>query len=132
MSVVEKTIRKLQEQRQQSAGEAHPPAAKFAPVFPNRPLLVIGSFFLALGAGIGVAYLLHLLRPVFISSRQLTAATGLPVLGAVSMAWAEKYRVERRRSAVRYALASTGLLVATAAVFIVSIVRITPTSSGGL
>lgn len=109
-----------------------PPAAKFAPVYPNRPLLIIGSFFLALGAGVGVAYLLHLLRPVFVSSRQLAAATGLPVLGAVSLAWAERHRLERRRSAVRYALLSTGLLAATVAVFIISLVRITPMSSGSL
>lgn len=110
----------------------NPPAASFTPVFPNRPLLVIGAFFAALGVGIGVAYLLHLLRPVFVSSRQLTATTGLPVLGAVSLAWAEKHRVERRRSAVRYALLSTGLLAATVAIFILSVVYVTPTSFGSL
>lgn len=107
----------------------NPPAASFTPVFPNRPLLVIGAFFLALGVGVGIAYLLHLLRPVFVSARQLTAATGLPVLGAVSLAWAERHRLERRRSAVRYALLSTGLLLATVALFVVTLM---PMSSGSL
>jgi polysaccharide chain length determinant protein (PEP-CTERM system associated) len=97
-----------------------PPQAGFEPVSPKRPLLVIGTFFLALGAGIGIAYLLHLLRPVFVSTRQLTAATGLPVLGAVSMAWAEKHRVEKRQGSVRYALLSTGLLLAGVIVFLLS------------
>ncbi|HEV2268369.1 MAG TPA: XrtA system polysaccharide chain length determinant [Steroidobacteraceae bacterium] len=107
----------------------NPPAASFSPVFPNRPLLVPGAFFLALAAGIGVAYLLHLLRPVIVSSRQLTAATGLPVLGAVSLAWAQMHRVERRRSALRYSLLSTGLLLATVALTVVTLL---PVSSGSL
>jgi polysaccharide chain length determinant protein (PEP-CTERM system associated) len=107
----------------------NPPAASFTPVFPNRPLLVIGAFFLALAIGTGVAYLLHLLRPVIVSSRQLTAATGLPVLGAVSLAWAERHRLERRRSAVRYTVLSTGLLIATVALVVVTLL---PMSSGSL
>jgi polysaccharide chain length determinant protein (PEP-CTERM system associated) len=106
-----------------------PPSASFTPVSPKRPLLIIGAFFAALGAGMGAAYLMHLLRPVFVSTRQLTAATGLPVLGAVSMAWAEKHRVERHQSSVRYALLSTGLLVAAAVAFTISIF---PMLSGSL
>src|SRR5215469_1220722 len=107
----------------------NPPAASYTPVFPNRLLMIPGAFFLALGIGVGVAYLLHLLRPVIVSSRQLTAATGLPVLGAVSLAWAEMHRLERRRSAFRYTLLSTGLLVATAALTVVTLL---PLSSGSL
>ena len=94
-----------------------PPSSSFTPVFPKRPLFIAGVFFLALAAGIASAYMLHVLRPVIVSTRQLTAATGLPVLGAVSMAWAEKHRVERHQSSVRYALLSTGLLVAGVVVF---------------
>ena len=107
----------------------NPPAASFTPVFPNRSLLVPGAFFLALAAGIGVAYLLHLLRPVIVSARQLTTVTGLPVLGAVSLAWAERHRIDRRRSAVRYTLLSTGLLVATVALVVVTLL---PMSAGSL
>lgn len=98
-----------------------PPSASFTPVSPKRPLLIVGAFFAALAAGIAAAYLMHLLRPVFVSTRQLTAATGIPVLGAVSMAWAEKHRVERHQSTIRYALLSSGLLVAGAVVFTLSL-----------
>ena len=98
-----------------------PPAASFEPASPNRPLLVPGVFLFALAAGVGAAYLLHLLRPVFVSTRQLTAATGVPVLGSVSMAWAERHRIARRKSTVRYAFLSTGLLLAAVAVIIVSL-----------
>jgi polysaccharide chain length determinant protein (PEP-CTERM system associated) len=107
----------------------NPPSASFTPVSPQRPLLIVGAFFAALGAGIASAYLLHLLRPVFVSTRQLTAATGLPVLGAVSMAWAEKYRVKKHQSSVRYALLSTGLFVAGVVAFTISIY---PMVSGSL
>jgi polysaccharide chain length determinant protein (PEP-CTERM system associated) len=106
-----------------------PPSASFTPVSPKRPLLIVGAFFAALGAGIAAAYLLHLLRPVFVSTRQLATATGLPVLGAVSMAWAEQHRVTAHQSSIRYALLSTGLLVAGAVAFTLSIF---PISSGSL
>ena len=88
-----------------------PPAAKFQPVSPKRPLLIVAMLFVAIGAGVGVAYLLHLLTPVFVSARQLGEITGLPVLGAVSMAWADQHRVEKRHSSVRYACLAAGLLV---------------------
>ena len=88
-----------------------PPSAKFKPVSPKRPLLIIGLFFFAIGAGVGVAYLLHLLRPVFVSARQLGAVTGLAVLGTVSMAWAGEHRMLARRGNFRYAYWSAGLLV---------------------
>lgn len=88
-----------------------PPSAKFTPVAPKRRLLILGTFILALGAGVGVAFLLHLLTPVFVSSRQLAEVTGLTVLGTVSMAWAGTHRSESRRGVFRYALWAAGLFV---------------------
>ena len=95
-----------------------PPAASFRPVSPKRALLIVGALLAALGAGFGVAYLLHLLRPVFVSTRQLGAATGLTVLGAVSLAWSDQHRAERRRSTLRYAFSVAALVVLGAAVLV--------------
>lgn len=95
-----------------------PPSAKFTPVSPKRPLLIIGMLFFAIGAGIGVAYLLHMLRPVFVSARQLGEVTGLTVLGAVNMAWADKHRIETRHTRVRYAFWAVGLVVVGVAVLL--------------
>ncbi len=95
-----------------------PPAASFKPVSPTRALLILGALIAALGAGVGVAYLLHLLRPVFVSARQLGAATGLTVLGAVSLAWSDRHRQARRRSGVRYAISLAALVVVGAAVLV--------------
>ena len=89
-----------------------PPAAGFKPVSPKRPLLIIGALLAALAAGGGLAYFLHLVRPVFVSTRQLAAATGLTVLGSVSMAWADQHRHEQRRGTIRYAFWAAGLLFA--------------------
>jgi polysaccharide chain length determinant protein (PEP-CTERM system associated) len=93
-----------------------PPTANFSPVAPRRRLLISASLLLALAAGVGVAYVLYLLRPVFVSTRQLAAVTGLQVLGAVGMAWIDKYHARRRRSNVLYAGAAAALLFAGGAV----------------
>lgn len=93
-----------------------PPAANFTPVAPRRRLLIAASLLVAVAAGAGVAYVLYLLRPVFVSTRQLAAVTGLQVLGVVGMAWIEKYRVRRRRGDVLYAGATAALLIAGGAV----------------
>jgi hypothetical protein len=95
-----------------------PPMAQYTPVAPKRPRLIIMSLFAALAAGIGVAYLLHLLQPVFVSTRQLGAVTGLTVLGAVSMAWADMRRAERHRSMVLYACGTVGLVLLGLAVLV--------------
>lgn len=96
----------------------NPPTAPFTPVAPKRALLLIATLFLALGAGAGMAYLLQLMRPIFVSARQLGAATGLTVLGEVGMAWAGEHRAESRRGIFRYACWTAALFVAAAAVLV--------------
>lgn len=101
-----------------------PPDASFQPIFPNRPLLLIAVLLLGVGAGGGVAYLLHLMKPVFVSSRSLAEATGLPVLGCVAHTCVEKREAELRRGMLRYSAAS-GLLFA---VFLVALIAQQPGS----
>ena len=88
-----------------------PPAASFLPIFPNRPLLIIAVFVFGAGAGCAVAWLMHMLKPVFSSSRSLAEVTGLPVLGSVTRTWIEKQQAELRRGLLRYSAASALLLV---------------------
>jgi polysaccharide chain length determinant protein (PEP-CTERM system associated) len=89
-----------------------PPTAAFQPTFPNRPLLLTGVLLMSLGLGGGIAYLMHMMRPVFSSERALAELTGLPVLGSVTRTWVEKYRAQIRSGLFRYAIAS-GLLIAS-------------------
>jgi polysaccharide chain length determinant protein (PEP-CTERM system associated) len=89
-----------------------PPTVGFQPTFPNRPLLLSAVLLVGLALGGAVAYLLHLLRPVFSSEASLAELTGLPVLGSVTRTWVEKHRAKMRGGLLRYAVAS-GLLVVT-------------------
>lgn len=94
-----------------------PPSASFQPVFPNRPLLLVVVLIVGVGAGCGIAYLMHAIKPVFSDSRTLGDVTGLPVLGSVTRTWIDKYRAELRRGLLRYSAASVLLFV----VFIVAL-----------
>lgn len=88
-----------------------PPRAGFDPVFPKRPLFAIAALLAALGAGVGAAFLLSILRPVFGSIRSLHELTGLQVLGAVSMTWIEQHDSKQRRSGLRVAGAVLGMVL---------------------
>jgi polysaccharide chain length determinant protein (PEP-CTERM system associated) len=79
-----------------------PPSAAFVPVAPDRPKVMLMTLLFGLAAGIGIAYLLHQLRPVFTTSRQLAEITNLPVLGVVSMTWLERHRSLARRGVYAY------------------------------
>jgi polysaccharide chain length determinant protein (PEP-CTERM system associated) len=94
-----------------------PPSAGFNPIFPQRSLFLIVVLMLGIGAGCGVAYLMHKLRPVFVSARSLADITGLPVLGSVTRSWVEKYRAQMRRGMLRYSIACALLLVVFVVVF---------------
>lgn len=88
-----------------------PPSARLSPIFPNRPLFLFAVLVIGIGAGCALAYLMHLLRPVFATGRSLADMTGLPVLGTVTRSWVEKYRAQLRRGLLRYAAASAALFV---------------------
>lgn len=96
-----------------------PPFASYKPVAPERKGLVFACLVAAVAAGLGAAYALYLLRPVFVSTRQLAAVTGLQVLGAVGMAWVDRFQAERRlRNLLFIASASALLLLGFAVLYL--------------
>lgn len=91
-----------------------PPTVGIEPVAPNRPRLLISVLLGGLIAGAGLAYLLQQLKSVFFDARTLRKATGLPVLGSVSMTWLSHHKLQRRAelsSLFVAALAIVGVLV---------------------
>jgi polysaccharide chain length determinant protein (PEP-CTERM system associated) len=88
-----------------------PPTASFQPIFPNRPLFLAGVLVAGLAAGVGMAYLVHMFKPVFVNGNALAELTGVPVLGVISRMWLEKERAEVRSGLVRYAGACVLLLL---------------------
>jgi polysaccharide chain length determinant protein (PEP-CTERM system associated) len=95
-----------------------PPAVDPEPIFPKRTKLIFQVLAAGLAAGLGLAYLLHQLRPVFTSARQLTEATQLPVLGYVSMTWVERHRAVGRRALWAYSFGAVLLVVVAVVTFL--------------
>jgi polysaccharide chain length determinant protein (PEP-CTERM system associated) len=95
-----------------------PPTSPLDPVAPKRPLLMALVLLAALGAGLGVAWLMSQLRPVFNTVQSLADVTGLPVLGGVTVTWIQRLAGEFRRSLLVVAGATAGLV----AVFLVALV----------
>jgi polysaccharide chain length determinant protein (PEP-CTERM system associated) len=91
-----------------------PPTASTQPVFPQRGPLMSGILVAALLAGAGLAYVLHLLRPVVGSTRSLAALTGLPVFGVVGFAFPEELRRARRADLQRFSRFAAGLVIGLA------------------
>ncbi len=88
-----------------------PPTGGQYPVAPDRVRLILTVLLGGLAAGLGVAYLMHQLRPVFTSTRQLTELTQLPVLGSVSMTWLERHKAAGRRAVWTYSVAAAALVL---------------------
>lgn len=89
-----------------------PPIVGIEPVAPDRSRLLLSLLIGALMVGAGIAWLLHQMRPVFTSQRELRRVTGLPVLGAVSMTWLSRHRTQRRLEAGSFVLAAVMIVVA--------------------
>ena len=86
-----------------------PPLAPNVPSGPNRLQLFTAVFVAALAAGLAGAFLLSQLRPTFLSQAALREASGLPILGSVSMNWTAEQTVLRKRRLV--GLAASVLLL---------------------
>jgi hypothetical protein len=98
-----------------------PPTASFRPVAPNRPVLLLFIFAVGVALAAGLAYVLSKLNPVFNHSRELEAATGLPVLGEVSLTWLERYNQMTRRGYLGYSAAVGGLLLICATLVVLQL-----------
>jgi hypothetical protein len=88
-----------------------PPSSPFKPVAPKRLLLIAGVFVGGIVVGIGIAYLLNLLRPVFYNIRTLAENTGVTVLGAVSLTHSDVETKAMRSALIRYAMVVAVLFV---------------------
>jgi polysaccharide chain length determinant protein (PEP-CTERM system associated) len=88
-----------------------PPTVNPQPVSPNRVRLIFMVLLGGLAAGIAAGYLLHQLRPIFSTTRQLMEVTQLPVLGNVSMTWPERHRARGRRAVWAYSMGALALVL---------------------
>lgn len=80
-----------------------PPRVAPKPVWPNRVLFVSIAFVAALGAGLGMAFLISQIRPTFHETKTLREVAGRPLLGTVSLIWNEHQRKTARRGLAIFA-----------------------------
>jgi polysaccharide chain length determinant protein (PEP-CTERM system associated) len=88
-----------------------PPRVGDAPVLPSRLHVALLAALLALVAGLGVPLLIELLRPTFKDAAELTRVTGRQVLGAISVAVNDEYRLRMRGQGIGVLAACSGLLL---------------------
>jgi hypothetical protein len=78
-----------------------PPFVPLLPSEPNKVLLNAAVLFGAIGAGIALAFLVSMLKPVVSNQLSLTQLTGQPVLGSVSIILSPQ---QRRRNVIGQAV----------------------------
>lgn len=95
-----------------------PPRALPGPVKPERLLLMLMVLGGSLGAGAALAFILHKARPTFVTGEMVYQQLGIPVLGAVSMAWTSRATWARRRAELAFMIGLVALLGVFGAVFV--------------
>lgn len=88
-----------------------PPRANAKPVAPNRVLLLPVALLAALGAGLGVAFLMSQIRPVFFDANTLRTSSQLPLLGVVTLVKTDALRRKEARSLKRFLAAVVALVL---------------------
>ncbi|MCL2635812.1 MAG: Wzz/FepE/Etk N-terminal domain-containing protein [Betaproteobacteria bacterium] len=89
-----------------------PPRASQQPVAPNRMLLFPLGLLLGLASGLLTAFVASQVRPVFFDGNSLRDATGLPLLGTISLIRNEGRRLKEKATLRRFSLATAGLFIA--------------------
>ncbi len=87
-----------------------PPRVSPQPVAPNRLVLFPMAFFGAIAAGLLASLVASQLWPTFFDARAMREATGLPVLGSVSLVPSEEYKRQQRRGVMAFISAFIALL----------------------
>jgi polysaccharide chain length determinant protein (PEP-CTERM system associated) len=93
-----------------------PPQVPKEPSGPDRIGLSSQVFGGSLVAGLGIAFLLAQLRPVFFDRRQLSEVTGVPVLGSINLVTVPRQRMRSRLAALAFSLSLLMLVASYAAV----------------
>lgn len=99
-----------------------PPFASLSPVSPNRDVFLILGLASSLGCGLALAFLLHLLRPVFSSVQEL-GGLGFPVIGQMSF-------VDSNSASSVMPYQTTALVFCAAALFVAAVLSIVMSEQG--
>ena len=87
-----------------------PPRSSSKPVAPDRPLLLPLALLAALVVGLASSFAASQLRPAFFDSHTLREATGLPLLGVISLQPTPVSQVIVRKDRIRFGIALGSLI----------------------
>ncbi len=88
-----------------------PPFVPLEPASPKRGLFLLGVLFAGIGSGLGLMFLLYMLRPVFITTQELNKTLGLPVLGAVKIRWSDVQKEKLKFELTKFMVAAFCLII---------------------
>jgi polysaccharide chain length determinant protein (PEP-CTERM system associated) len=91
---------------------------------PKRKLLYSGVLLVSIILSLGLALLLYLIRPTFMSISQLRQVTDLPILGSVSMKYSPEEHIKNRNEIFKYGVGVISLLIIYLGFMTADIVRI--------
>ncbi len=89
-----------------------PPTAPVTAIWPKRTKLLAGVFVAALALGAALAYALHVMKPLVMSTRGINEITEFPMLGVVSGAFPSRQRSQNRRQMWGFCTAAACLVLA--------------------
>ncbi|MES2353881.1 MAG: XrtA system polysaccharide chain length determinant [Pseudomonadota bacterium] len=96
-----------------------PPRVPLVPSSPNRPFLLSMVLLGGIAGGIGLAFVLSQIKPTFTDRKSLREATGLPILGGVSMIWTAQESKKRKKNFATWAASYFGLVATYAGIMAV-------------
>jgi len=88
-----------------------PPFVPVSPASPKRSLLMFGGLGVGAAAGLGLMFLLYMLRPVYITANELSEGLGLPMLGSVKIRWSAAQKAKLKFELTKFLFAGFCLIV---------------------
>jgi polysaccharide chain length determinant protein (PEP-CTERM system associated) len=101
-----------------------PPLIASQPSGPKRILFYTGILFVGFGVGVGIAFLMSMIKPVLVRGQQLSDLTGFPIWGMVGHLDIVKIRKRNKMRIFIFALSSGAILMLYAGLVVVDVMNI--------
>lgn len=101
-----------------------PPLIATQPSGPKRILFYTGILFVGFGLGVGIAFLMSMIKPVLVRGQQLSDLTGFPIWGMVGHLDIVKIKKRNKMRIFIFALSSGTILLMYAGLVVVDVMNI--------
>ncbi|AEP30666.1 XrtA system polysaccharide chain length determinant [Brumicola nitratireducens] len=101
-----------------------PPLIASQPSGPKRILFYTGILFVGFGMGVGIAFLMSMVKPVLVRGQQLSDLTGFPIWGMVGHLDIVKIKKRNKMRIFIFALSSGAILLLYAGLVVVDVMNI--------